>query len=500
MNFATPPDPREQTPGHALAPGRNCWRIEQAGRARLLVDAADYFAAARRAMMEAEERIMLIGWDFDARISLDPDDGSGEAPSNVGDFVLWLAKRRPGLQIHLLRWNVGATKMLLRGRTPLIVARWALHDNVHLRFDSAHPVGAAHHQKIVVIDDCLAFCGGIDMTGGRWDTRDHSDRDPRRVWPGGGPCPPWHDATMALEGPAAAALGEVARQRWRDSGGDPLDPVRREGGCWPDGLEPHFRDVDVAISRTRPEHDGAEACREIEALYVDLIARARRFVYAESQYFASRRIAEAIADRLRDPDGPEIVLINPKHAWGWIEQEVMDSARARLHGVLMRLPGAHRFRIYHPVTAEGAPIYVHAKLMIVDDQVLRVGSANWNNRSMGLDSECDVTLDAMQGGNGGAGATIRRLREELMAEHLGVEPERIGELVASTGSLIGAVERLRGPGRSLREYAPPALNGAETGIVDSELLDPEGSKEMFEPLRRRSLFRRLPRPISGSRW
>ena len=94
-----------------------------------------------------------------------------------------------------------------------------------MKLDGAHPPGASHHQKIVVIDDSLAFCGGIDMTGDRWDTREHRDDEPRRITPGGAPYAPWHDATTAIEGPAAAALGELARDRWRRAGGAALAPV-----------------------------------------------------------------------------------------------------------------------------------------------------------------------------------------------------------------------------------------------------------------------------------
>src|SRR3546814_8247416 len=100
-----------------------------------------------------------------------------------GDFVLWLARRRPQLQIHVLMWNIGAVKLLGRGRAVLTSLRWARRRNITFKFDSAHPIGAAHHQKIVVIDDALAFCGGIDMTADRWDTSAHLDEDPRRRRP-----------------------------------------------------------------------------------------------------------------------------------------------------------------------------------------------------------------------------------------------------------------------------------------------------------------------------
>jgi len=478
----------------SLAPGRNCWRIEGATRAALVVDADDYFRVVREAMLKAEQRIMLIGWDFDARIRIGDPDAEDGAPAAIGEFILWLADRRPALEIFLLRWDFGAIKAIFRGVTPLTLLRWWRHERIHVTLDAVHPPGASHHQKIAVIDDCLAFCGGIDITSGRWDTRDHADDDPRRLGPNRKPYGPWHDATMALEGPVAAALGELARERWRCAGGERLPAVIAGGDCWPASLEADFTDMPIAISRTSPDHEPAEECRENEALYLDLIARARRFIYAESQYFASRRIAEAIAKRVAEPDGPEIVMINPEQADGWLEQSAMDTARARLWEAIQRVDHGGRFRIYHPFTRAGAPIYVHAKIMIVDDEVLRVGSSNWNNRSLRLDTECDVTIDAAGAGDEAAAAAICRLREGLMAEHLGAEPAAVARAVAETGGLIAAIERMRGPGRTLRPYAPPELNTVEQALADNEVLDPEGPDEMFEPLTRRGLFRRLRRP------
>ena len=103
--------------------------------------------------------------------------------------------------------------------------------------------------------------------------------------------------------------------------------------CWPETLPVQFENVDVAIARTAPEMDDQDGLTEIEQLYLNQIALAKRHVYAESQYFASRRIAEAIAKRLAEPDGPEFVIINPQQADGWLESQAMDSARARLVGV-----------------------------------------------------------------------------------------------------------------------------------------------------------------------
>ncbi len=467
---------------------RAYWRIARATRASVIVDADAYFRRAREAMLNARHQILLVGWDFDARITLAFDDDHPEAPTTVGEFIGWLVKRTPGLQVYILRWDKGALKTLVRGKTLWTLFKWRFFQKrIHLLLDGHHPVAASHHQKIVVIDDDLAFCGGIDMTDERWDTREHRDDDPRRTSPSGTPYKPWHDATTALEGPAAVALGELCRTRWEIAGGDPVrPPPPRLGTCWPASLAPDFTDVDVALSRSQPEHGGLPAIREIEELYLALIAGAKRCIYAESQYFASRRIAEAIAKRVMEDDPPEIVIVNPTTAQGWLEPLAMDTARSRLVAEIEHRDHRDRFRLYHPVTQGGEPIYCHAKVLVVDDVAIRVGSSNFNNRSLRLDTECDVTI--MQ-----EPATILRLRDDLIAEHLGVDVAAVAEGAARDG-LIATIDRLRGEGRTLTPYEHKDLNEVEAWLADNEVLDPEGPAEMFEAFSKRpGLLRRFRR-------
>jgi phosphatidylserine/phosphatidylglycerophosphate/cardiolipin synthase-like enzyme len=211
------------------------WRRALAPRMSVIVDADDYFRHARSAMLLARKRIMLIGWDFDARISLVAEMRLPGEPEPIGEFIHWLVERNSELEVFLLRWDVGALKSIFRGATLLTVLKWMRHPRIHTKLDGNHATGASHHQKIVVIDDCFAFCGGIDVTSERWDTRDHRDDDPGRLGPDNRPYKPWHDATSALEGPAAAALGALARERWQCAGGQRLAPVIGEGPCWPLG-------------------------------------------------------------------------------------------------------------------------------------------------------------------------------------------------------------------------------------------------------------------------
>ena len=473
------------------------WRFARASRAHVIVDAAAYFELMQDAMLRARQRIFLIGWDFDSRILL----GGGRRwwnlprktrfPARLGAFFVWLVKRNPALEIRILKWNFGALKFIFRGTMIVDLVRWLINPSIDFKFDSAVPLEGSHHQKIVVIDDRMAVCGGIDMTSERWDTPAHLHEDPRRRGPGGKPYRPWHDVTMMLEGDAARALGDLGRIRWRRAGGSLLAPcARQDESPWPERLRAEFRDVEIGIARTQAEYGGDPGINEIEQLYVDQILAARRFIYAESQYFASRQVAEAIAQRLSQPDPPEILLINPLSAEGWLEQAAMDTARVRLcHAVHAHDP-AGRFRIFVPVTSGGAAIYVHAKLMIVDDRIIRVGSANLNNRSMGLDTECDVFIDAERPGNGHVVPAITRLRHSLLAEHCGVEPADVSRLLDEHETMAGMIEALRPAGKRLLPFCLRPLTDGEKAVADSALLDPERPGEIFEPIGiKRGLFR-----------
>ena len=474
-----------------LEPDTNCWRVVRAERAALIVDAADYFRVARQAMLAARRQILLIGWDFDTRVLLDPDCDDG-APAELGSLITWLVRNRPELEIRILKWDVGAIKLLGRGTTIFRLARWMAQPRITFKLDGTHPFGASQHHKIAVFDDRLAFCGGIDMTAARWDTSEHRDRDPRRRRPTTGRAyGPWHDASMAVSGEAARALGDHARMRWQLAGGGKVAAPEVASDPWPVGLEPDFRDVKVAVARTAGACEDQPEIREIEQLFVDMIAHARRFLYAENQYFASRAVAEAIARRLGQQDGPEFVLVQPKSAEGWLEEEAMGGARARLLQLLRRADRHDRLRMYTPVTGDGDDIYVHSKIAIVDDELLRVGSANMNNRSMGLDSECDLLIDGR--GDDTAARQIAAIRDRLLGEHLGVEPGAVARKLSETGSLIAAIDKLRREGRSLQPFEPDPPTVLQQKLADDELLDPEGAGGAFEPITRPGLLAGLRR-------
>ena len=167
-----------------LRPGDTCWRVESAERVQVIVDGADYFAMLKRALLTAEDAVFMIGWDFDGRVDLEPEGTTLPGPNELAKFLFWLAEERPSLDIYILQWAFGQTEALSRGEIPLGIRAITAPANVMASLDSTHPMGAAHHSKVIVVDDALAFCGGIDITAGRWDTRKHADADPRRDIPG----------------------------------------------------------------------------------------------------------------------------------------------------------------------------------------------------------------------------------------------------------------------------------------------------------------------------
>lgn len=468
-----------------LVPGRNCWRIEHCERASVIIDAAAYYRHIRKAMAAAKQRILIIGWDFDTRILLEPTVRQDET---LGPFFLDLAKKDPARRIDILKWSFGAKKQFLHPAAAWMLWRWALTKAIEFRFDAAHPPGCSHHQKIVVLDDKLAVCGGIDIATARWDTPDHDDDNPYRRLPDGKSYPPWHDVTMMLTGKVASALGQLGIDRWLQATSRKLEPIPENGQrLWPDDLKVHFENVDIGIARTRAKYQDLPEIREIEALYLDMVCSAQRFVYIENQYFTSAKIAGAIAKRLEEPDPPEFVLVMPRSADGWLEQMAMDAARIRLVRQIAKKDIRKRFRIFVPVTEKGTDIYVHAKVAIVDDRLLHIGSSNLNNRSLGLDSECDVIIDAALGSSQHVSRTIAHLRNTLLAEHLGSEPDTVAETLTECGSLLATIEKLRGQGRTLEELDLVAPGPLEEYLAENEVLDPENADAFLEPMSQRGL-------------
>jgi phosphatidylserine/phosphatidylglycerophosphate/cardiolipin synthase-like enzyme/uncharacterized membrane protein YdjX (TVP38/TMEM64 family) len=449
--------------------GKNCCSISRANRAAFLVDGEVYFSALKSALERAQRFIFIAGWQLDSRFRLDPRKAASPC---FGDFLHDLVRRNRKLRIYVLLWDFAMIYAGDREIIPLYAHPWRTHRRIHFRLDSSHPLGASHHQKIVVIDDAVAFAGGLDIAEHRWDTPDHLPQDPRRVDSLGRLYPPYHDVQLMVDSDAAAALGDLVRERWRRAIGKRLRvAVGRSGDPWPSGVTPDLQHVPVAISRTEPAYDVRQEVREVESLYLDSIRHARRLIYLENQYLSSSAIGDALAARLQEKEGPEIIMVLPQETSEWLEQVSMAVLRSRL---LKRLRAADRFgrlHVYYPVLEDGnVQMRVHSKVCFIDDRLLRVGSANLNNRSMGLDTECDLAVEAEEPATENS---IANLRNRLLAEHLGVSPERIAEEHSAERSLVRAVEKLRGGKRTLRILDGSVSPALDDMIPAAAIIDPE---------------------------
>jgi phosphatidylserine/phosphatidylglycerophosphate/cardiolipin synthase-like enzyme len=313
-----------------LKEGVNCWRVAHAASVGLLVDGDEYFSALVAAAEHATRSILILAWDFNSRTRLSCEEPPDSANATLGGFLNALARRRQSLHIKILIWDYPMIFGIDREFPSGYGIGWKPHRRIQVRYDNTHPPMASHHQKVVVIDDAIAFCGGLDLTSRRWDTCDHRPDDERRSYEGN-VYPPFHDAMMMVNGAAARALGDLARERWRVATGKRIKPPPNPPqAAWPEGVPVAMRDVDVAISRTEPPTDAREGVREIEALYLDMIASAHRVIYMENQYFTADAVGAALAKRLGEPDGPEIVVVLRLLSHGWLEEVTMQNLRRAL--------------------------------------------------------------------------------------------------------------------------------------------------------------------------
>ncbi len=474
-----------------LQPDLTCWRTERADRAAFLLDNATYFSAAKSVMLKARRSIHILGWAFDPLTQLEPDStGGGLKSDRIGDFLKRLACDRPELDVRILCWKsalpIAASQHFFPHR-----AQMAFHNTpVTFRLDASIPMGACHHQKVLVVDDEIAFCGGGDIAVDRWDTVKHRDTDARRTMPWGKPHGPRHEVMALLEGPVAAALGDLVRARWARADGEMVDPVPREsrdedGSYWPSHVKIDLTDIDVGIARTEPDWKHHPEARESERLHLAAIASAKSLIYLENQYITAPIYAEALAARLAEPNGPEVVIVSTAQAPSWFDHLTMDRTRSQFLKHLEEADVHGRFHAFCPYTRKGTNcILVHSKVAIIDDHLLRAGSTNLNNRSAGFDTECDVAVEAQSPQHE---AAIHRFRARLVAHYLGCPDDQFEAAFVREGGLAAAIEALDvSTPRRLRPLRSTPLGPLAQLIATYHLGDPADPTDTWRPWRRKA--------------
>jgi len=213
---------------------------------------------------------------------------------------------------------------------------------------------------------------------------------------------------------------------------------------------------------------------EILHLHLDAIAAARHLLLFENQYFTSGLIADALASRLSEMEGPEVVVITSEKHSGWLEDVTMGVRRARLQARLRKADGRRRYRLLCPVLPDdGAQLTMHSKVFFMDDQLCTIGSANLSNRSMACDTECNLSIEAHGADAGRIADSIARLRARLLSEHLATTTDEVQLALQQRRSLCGTIDALSRPPRRLRDFEPLLPPELDALIPEQALFDPE---------------------------
>jgi phosphatidylserine/phosphatidylglycerophosphate/cardiolipin synthase-like enzyme len=436
-----------------------CWKTADVSESAVLVDADAYYSTFCRAALLAKRYIYLTGWQFDtkARLLRPGPDTALWHPIELLPFLNHLCERTPALEIFITAWDYSLVYALEREWMQKLKFAFQSHPRLHFEFLNHPEGGGCHHQKLVVVDGHVAFVGGLDLCDSRWDTREHPAHDPRRMDVNDEPYKAFHDIQVALRGPVVSALMELFSEGWRRAQGPVTLPHQAEGATRQDdpfelhslsqGLGVPIRARRAALSRTELVEVGQPPIIEIQTLLEQAILNAERLIYVENQYFTSRAVAEVLCRRLADPTRSklELVLVMPNGADTPKEDFVLGNRQRAIRQLVAQVAKQHghelRLLMSSDATQEDPTpaTFIHAKVLIVDDEFLTIGSANLTNRSMRVDRELNVSyearLESLEDGER-LRADIRALRASLLAEHAGfADGEHFLELE-------GLVERL----------------------------------------------------------
>lgn len=435
-----------------LQPGANCTGIFAVEHTGVLIDGRDYYKAFYTMARQAKHFILMAGWQFDSNVRLlrgaDLDDSKEEA--RFIPFLNELCVKNTKLEVYVLAWDFSVIFALEREWLQELITNWSTNERIHFRFDSNHAVGASHHQKFVVIDGVFAFAGGMDVCSSRWDDRLHIPENPERKDENGAIYKPYHDVQTYLSGPIVEELVRVFKNRWHGSGGGKLNLANDRHGLYFAFQDSFPLAADfAALSQTQARTlvPLREPIEEIRVLYRDAIHNAEKLIYLENQYFSSQSVYQAFSERMSAPNRPplQIIMMLPKKPTAFVEEVALGIAQARMLNSLKKVAkgNGHSLGIYYStaVSKEGneVPTYIHTKLLLTDDRFLTIGSANTTNRSMGLDTELNVSWEADTIKNMALQESIRDFRVSLLTEHTGLSDN---DDKAKLNSINGIVDYL----------------------------------------------------------
>ncbi|CAN5737526.1 phospholipase D-like domain-containing protein [soil metagenome] len=390
--------------GGAFEPGPEPWAnghtpVRAGNDLHVLIDGEETFKAIIEAVRSARTFVHIAAWHMEYDFMLSKD-----SKATLEDLLIEAGNR---VEVRILLWGGAPLPPPFRprrGEAKELAERFSRHAGVQLAIDSKERLLHCHHEKIMVIDGDLAFVGGLDFTtlgASRLDSSHHPPRQPMG----------WHDAAFEIRGALVADVAQHFATRWHDVTGKSLDvsPVPQAAG-----------DVEAQLVRTVPEkiYDTLpEGDFSLLASYIKALRDAQKFIYIENQFLWSSEIVRILADKLRNPPSDDfrlLVLLPSKPSTG------KDDTLGQLAVLAEADQGGERFlacTLYGRDGKETCPVYIHAKIGIVDDEWLTIGSGNLNNHSLFNDSEVNVVT------RNSDLASNTRLR--LWAEHLELPPEQV---------------------------------------------------------------------------
>ena len=411
-----------------------------------IFEAGPYYQRVSELLEDAQHYAIFVGWQIDSRLPLprpfrpgqtgDAEGKTGAPQSSIESLkekILRLVESKPGFHFYFLMWDHAYFYVLERetwqGRI------WDdLHPRVHFLFDNRHPFGGSHHEKICIIDGTTAFCGGIDLCDERWDSPQHLYTDPRRSlgW-GHEHHGPYHDIAVQVKGPICAKIQDHVHRRWRSLStvAFPALPVFPSTAQLTEGSH------HVYLSRTIAEIEAGprrSIIREIEFLFRDLIQSARHRIILEGQYYWSEEINEMLLAKIQEVKGTDfeiiLILADTHRLKGLTRQltihelKLLDRLERAARSAAVKLTVG--FPHVHPPVGEGGrtkPIYIHSKVMIIDDRFISIGSANLASRAIRVDTEVNLTFEARTDAEH---AHVRKFAQSVL-KHWNIPPENLAD-------------------------------------------------------------------------
>ncbi|SDG23714.1 Phosphatidylserine/phosphatidylglycerophosphate/cardiolipin synthase [Lentzea fradiae] len=360
--------------------------VQHGNRIEVLVDGANAFPEIAKAIEGAQKYVHIANWHASPDFRLTREPGAPQ----LRELLSAAAERVP---VRVLLWAGPPVPFFEPTRKRAMAAQKEFLEcgAVRCELDARERTLHCHHEKIVIVDD-VAFVGGLDMTAVEGDRHDSPDHPPRDLG--------WHDHIARLEGPVVSEVAAHFAARWLEIAGETLPPPE---------VPPEAGPSSVQLVRTIPERTYGFAPHGDFSLldsYLRAFRAAESFVYVENQFLWSPEITEVLLEKLSDPPSPDfrVVLLLPQKP-----SNGADTTRGQLGRLLDADQGGHVLAATL-ISHGDAPVYVHAKLSIVDDKWMSVGSANLNEHSLFNDTEVNVVTDDE--------AVVRATRLRLWAEHL----------------------------------------------------------------------------------